>query len=280
MPVTVTEYEFAIVELQASVAVPEPVTLLGVMAPQVRLAGTVSVRLTAPAKPLTAVTVIVEVIEVLTVPEGEVAAIVKSTKLNVAVEECVIAGVALVPVIDSVKVPAAAELQETVALPEPVTLEGVIALHVRPAGTVSVSVTVPLNPFEAVTVIVEEADAPALAAVGEVPEIVKSGGAPKVKVTVALWVSEPLVPVTVTEKTLAVVELQERVAVPEPVTLLGVMAPQVRPAGTVSVRLTTPANPFTAVTVIVEVAEDPAGTEAGEAALTVKSWKVKEAVAE
>lgn len=165
---------------------PEPVTPLGVMAPQVRLAGTVSVRLTVPAKPLTAVTVIVEVIEVLTVPEGEAAAIVKSTKLNVAVVECVIAGVTLVPVIDSVKVPAAGELQETVALPEPVTLEGVIAPHVRPVGAVSVSVTVPLNPFEAVTVIVEEAEAPALTAAGEVAKIVKSGGAPKVNVAVAL----------------------------------------------------------------------------------------------
>jgi len=68
--------------------------------------------------------------------------------------------------------------------------------------------------------------------------------------------------------------------VPEPVTLLGVKAPQVRPAGTVSVRLTTPANPFTAVTVTVEVAEDPAGTEVGEVALMVKSWKLKDAVAE
>jgi len=174
------------VELHASVAVPEPVKLFGVMVPQVRLVGTVSVRLTVPAKPLTAVIVIVEVVEVLTVPEGEVAAIVKSTKLNVAVVECVIAGVVLVPVIDSVKVPGAAELQETVALPAPVTLEGVMAPHVRPEGTVSVSVTVPLNPFEAVTVIVEDADAPALTAAGEVAAIVKSGGAPKVKLAVAL----------------------------------------------------------------------------------------------
>ncbi len=64
-----------------------------------------------------------------------------------------------------------------------------------------------------------------------------------------------LVPVTVRVKAPAVVELQATVAVPEPVTLVGVIAPQVRPAAGVSVRLTTPANPFNAVTVMVEVAD-------------------------
>ncbi len=67
------------------------------------------------------------------------------------------------------------------------------------------------------------------------------------------------------------VELQDTVAVPEPVTLNGLIAPQVRFAGTVSVRLTTPANPFNAVTVIVEVAETPAFTAAGDDAAIVKS---------
>jgi hypothetical protein len=76
------------VELQETVAVPEPVTLVGVIAPQVRLAGTVSVRLTIPVKPLTAVTVIVDVAEVPTVTAaGEVAAMVKSRTVKVAVVE-------------------------------------------------------------------------------------------------------------------------------------------------------------------------------------------------
>ena len=66
-------------------------------------------------------------------------------------------------------------------------------------------------------------------------------------------------------------ELQATVAVPEPVTLLGVIAPQLKLAGTVSVRATTPANPFTAVTVIVDVAETPALTGAGDEAEIVKS---------
>jgi hypothetical protein len=76
------------------------------------------------------------------------------------------------------------------------------------------------------------------------------------------------------------VELQATVAVPEPVTLVGLIAPQVRFAGTVSVRLTVPANPLTAVTVIVEVAETPALTTAGEVAAIVKSVTVKVAVVE
>jgi hypothetical protein len=70
------------------VAVPEFVTLVGVIAPQVRLAGTVSVRETVPVKPLTAVTVIVEVAEVPAwTAAGEVAVIVKSVTENVAVVE-------------------------------------------------------------------------------------------------------------------------------------------------------------------------------------------------
>jgi hypothetical protein len=76
------------------------------------------------------------------------------------------------------------------------------------------------------------------------------------------------------------VELQDTVAVPEPVTLVGLMAPHDKLAGTVSARLTTPLNPLIAVTVIVEVAETPALTAAGEEAAIEKSWTVKVAVVE
>ena len=62
-------------------------------------------------------------------------------------------------------------------------------------------------------------------------------------------------PVTVSDRIPAVVDEQEMVAVPEPVTVPGVMAPQVRPAGGVSVRVTTLLKPFTAVIVMVEVAD-------------------------
>ena len=62
--------------------------------------------------------------------------------------------------------------------------------------------------------------------------------------------------------------------------LFGVIAPQVRFAGTVSVRAIVPVNPLTAVTVIVEVAETPALTAAGDVAAIVKSVTVNVAVAE
>lgn len=75
----------------------------------------------------------------------------------------------------------------------------------------------------------------------------------------------------------AVVELQVNVAVPEPVIVPGVIAPQVRPDGTVSVMVTTPANPLSDVTVIVEVSGLPAETAAGEDAAIVKSTKLKDA---
>src|SRR5439155_278717 len=278
VPVTVRVKVPAVVELQETVAVPEPVTVPGVIAAHVRPAGTVSVRVTTPAKPLTAVIVIVETADwpALTAA-GELAAMVKSTKLKVAV--AVWTSDPLVPVTVRVKVPAVVELQETVAVPEPVTVPGVIAPHVNPAGTVSVRVTTPAKPLTAVIVIVDTADWPALTAAGLDAVIVKSGGAPNVNVAVAEWTSEPLVPVIVTVKTFWVVALQLRVAVPEPVTVPGVIAPQVRPAGTVSVRVTTPAKPFTAVIVIVEVAEEPAGTAAGDVAAMVKSTKLNVAVA-
>jgi hypothetical protein len=80
----------------ARVAVPELVTLAGVIAPQVNPAGTVSVSATVPVKPLTALTVIVEVIEVFALPEGDVAVTVKSVTVKVAVAEC--DSVPLVPV--------------------------------------------------------------------------------------------------------------------------------------------------------------------------------------
>ena len=74
-------------ELHASVAVPELVTLLGVIAPQVRFAGTVSVSDTVPVKPLTAATVIVDVSVAPVAPDGEVADTVKSVTVKVAVAE-------------------------------------------------------------------------------------------------------------------------------------------------------------------------------------------------
>jgi hypothetical protein len=58
------------------------------------------------------------------------------------------------------------------------------------------------------------------------------------------------------------------------------MVPQVRPDGTVSVRLTVPEKPFKAVTVMVEVADWPTSTAAGDEAVIVKSTKLNVAVVE
>jgi len=65
----------------------------------------------------------------------------------------------LVPVIESTKLPAVVELQDTVAVPEPpVMLLGVIGPQVKPAGGVSVRETVPVNPPSGAIVMVEVAD--------------------------------------------------------------------------------------------------------------------------
>ncbi len=103
MPATPTEKVPAVGEEHDTVAVPDPVILAGVIIPQVRPDGTVSVKETVPPNPLRAAIVIVEVADwpAVTAP-GEVAAIVKPTKLNVAVVECVMAGLVLVPVIVTV----------------------------------------------------------------------------------------------------------------------------------------------------------------------------------
>ncbi len=59
---------------------------------------------------------------------------------------------------------------------------------------------------------------------------------------------------------------------------MGEIAPQLKLVGTVSVSDTVPVNPFNADTVIVDVAEVPAVTAAGEVAATVKSVTVNVAV--
>jgi len=88
--------------------------------------------------------------------------------------------------------------------------------------------------------------------------------------------------VTVTVKVPLADGVQDRVEVPEPVTLAGVSV-HVRPVAgeTAAVRLTTPANPLTAVTVIVEVPAVPTVvvTVVGLAAIA-KSWTTNVTVTE
>jgi hypothetical protein len=151
-----------------------------------------------------------------------------------------------------------------------------MAPQVKFVGTVSVRLTVPVNPPIAVIVIVDVAEVPALTAAGEVAWMVKS--LPKLKVAVAECDKVPLVPVMTTAK-VPELAVQVSVAVPELVTLVGVIAPQVNPAGILSVSDIVPVNPLTAVMVIVEVRLEPTLPE-GEVAAIVKSVTVKAAVAE
>ena len=73
-------------------------------------------------------------------------------------------------------------------------LAGVIALHVRPGGKVSLRATVPANRLRAVTVMVEAAEELALTVAGEDAESVKSWNWNR---AVALCTREPLVPTMV-----------------------------------------------------------------------------------
>lgn len=69
-------------------------------------------------------------------------------------------------------------------------------------------------------------------------------------------------------------------AVPEPVRLDGLIAPQTRPDGTLSVKVTTPLKWLIAVMVMVEMAELPALTGVGDEADVLKSRNWKRAAVE
>lgn len=112
------------------------------------------VRVTVPPNPFTPLIVIVDTAGEPTDDDGDVVLIVKSTKLNVAVVVC--DKEPLVPVTVTMNVPALFETQDSVAVPEPGTDGGLIAMHDKPVGTVvAESDTVPAKPVPA-TVMVEE----------------------------------------------------------------------------------------------------------------------------
>jgi hypothetical protein len=70
--------------------------------------------------------------------------------------------------------PATVALHDTVDVPDPVRVFGIIGLHVRPDGTRSVRVTTTLNPFIDVIVMVEDAEEPAFTGAGELAAMPKS----------------------------------------------------------------------------------------------------------
>lgn len=140
------------------------------------------------------------------------------------------------------------------------TLDG-LRVQVNPVegDGAEVKTTVPVNPFTGATVIVDVAEDPALAfAVVGLAVTLKSW---TVTVTVAVWTSTPLVPVTVTVYIPALPE-QDRVEVCEAprMMLVGFREQEAPLLGvTVDVRETVPANPLSGATVIVDVTLAPAG---------------------
>lgn len=72
--------------------------------------------------------------------------------------------------------------------------------------------------------------------------------------------------------------MHENVAMPDPMRLAGLIVPQVRPDGTVYVRLTFPAKRFRLVIMIVVMTEEPALTEAGADPVIAKSRNWNRAV--
>jgi len=217
------------------------------------------------------VTVIVEApaVPALTVTEDGLAAIVKSWTTKVTVTEW--DREPLVPVTPTWTVETAANVQDSVALPEPVTLVGATEHEVL----LVVRLTTPAKPFRPVTVIVEVPAAFTfkLTLVG-LAAIVKSW---TTYVTVTEWDSEPLVPVTPTWTVETAAKVHDNVALPDPVTLVGATEHEVL----LVVRLTTPPNPFSPVIVIPEVPALPAltVTVVGLAAM-VKSWTTNVTVTE
>ena len=112
--------------------------------------------------------------------------------------------------------PAEAELHETVVLPDPVRLLVAIASQLSPDGIVSARLTVPLKPFSPNTEIMAVANLVVYTPPGDVAEMVKSRCL-KLRVAVVECVSEPFDPVIVKVCVVAVEELHDMVAVPEPV---------------------------------------------------------------
>jgi hypothetical protein len=168
-----------------------------------------------------------------------------------------------VPVTPTWTVDADANVQDSVELPEPVTLVGERVQEVL----LVVRLTTPANPFTAVTVIVDVPAEPALTVTLDgLAVVVKSW---TTKVTVTESEREALVPVTPTWYVPAEAKVHDNVEVPEPVTLVGATLQVVL----LVARLTTPAKPFRAVTVMVEVPAEPALTTTlvGLAEI-VKSW--------
>jgi hypothetical protein len=138
------------------------------------------------------------------------------------------------------------------------------------------SATLPSKPPSGVMVMVEVAAAPEVMKAGDngVAEMVKSGAACSVRVTVALWVVAPEAPTTVIVAGPAAADralLTVNVEVPEPPVISGGLKEQLMPAGRLPphISVTSLAKPFSGAMLTVEVAESFAVIVAGESAEAV-----------
>jgi hypothetical protein len=134
-----------------------------------------------------------------------------------------------------------------------------LKLAVNPVGAVAAKVIVPVNPLRAVTVIVDVPEDPLLMLkdVGDA-EIEKSGVV-TCTVTPTVWLNDPLVPVTITEYVPLLALLGTvTVSVDWPEVKDCGLRLAVQPVvGALADNVTVLVNPLRAVTVIVEVPDDP-----------------------
>jgi len=244
VPVNETGTIEVVEKVHESVALPEPVKLVGVRVHDVLF----EVRLTAPAKPFKAVMVkLDEPAEATsTLTFVGLAATVKSWTLYRTLDEC--EREALVPVTPTWIELAEAKVQDKVALPEPVTLVGFIVHDVlfvaRP--------TRPAKLFSASTVIVDVPVLPTFTVTVGGPAVIAKSWIANVRI--AEWERPALAPVTATWTVEGDVKEHEIVELPEPATLVGNSVHLVL----LLVRPTTPVKLLSPVTVMVEVTGEPA----------------------
>ena len=159
------------------------------------------------------------------------------------------------------KLPAATPVIVTVQLPP----DNVQLTSTVPTVTSDeVKLTVPDGVFAGVvvsaTVTLQDPVVPAVseAAHETVAEVSSSAGGVTVKSTVAVWDSDPLVPLTITVTDPAAPNMHDNVEVPEPpVTVADVRLH----AALSATSATSPVNPFNGVIVMVEVPAEPTATE-------------------
>jgi len=228
VPVTV-KFAVPVNPLTVNVADPEPLIDAGLNVAVAPAGKPDAPSATVPLKPFSAVTVTVLPTTARLKSGGVIEAAAECTRLP------------LVPVTVKLAVPVS-PLTVSADDPEPVMVAGV-NVGVAPGGRPeALSATVPLKPFNAVTVTVLPATASPKSGRASVPE--------------AEWLRPPLVPVTV--KLALVAPAMVRVEAPDPVIEVGVKTADAPPGSPEMPSPTVPLKPFCPVTVTVK-AFPPAG---------------------